>query len=131
MSLIHGSRARVVRNSLDGYIRAQGANNSSHHTDGNFSLLEDRTLLNVKLEISGDASIRSPHGGELLKIASDKTDALPNRLTALGSFIEQLFIQTRTDGAAANMPIFLVLKDDDLKGVAQFDPALFHARRHL
>jgi hypothetical protein len=67
---VHGSRARVVRRSVDSDVPALDTDDSLDDADVDAAPVEDRSLLDVKLEKSEDRARLSPRLVDASRIAS-------------------------------------------------------------
>jgi hypothetical protein len=124
VALRHGRGAGVIGEAFDRNLRVQDADDALDHADIDLLLLERAALLDVQLEVAGDAAGLALHLRYLRGIAADESDPIADSLATLGDSVEQLFVEAGADGMAADGAALFVLKNDDLQRMTKSDVLL-------
>ena len=129
VTLAHGRGARVVRAASDGHVPAFDADDAFDDPDVDGALVQDRSLLDMKLEVRRNVARPAPGLVEPPRIATDECDALAERLFGVGRLVELVVGELTRHRAASGLAVLLVLEDDDFEWMPRRDPGVLERLR--
>src|ERR1700744_2667735 len=104
----------MVGQALHDHLTVHNTDDSFHDADLDMLLLEQRALLDVQFDVRANAAWPAFRFPDLVGVAAEKLDAVPNALAALRYGIEARGVESATEGGASQQSAFFVLENDDL-----------------
>src|SRR5208282_5220553 len=120
----HRRRARVVLESRDRDVPLAKSDDPLDDPDVELLLLQRAALLDVQLQVGGDAPLGESRALEMVRIAAEERDSLTDRLAAAAHRRKVGGGQYGGGGMASAVAAFLVLPDRHDERVARRDVLL-------